>query len=136
MKYLLDVNLLLAWGWEDHADHDLVASWIASMKSQREVSLLTSSIPELGFVRISVQRTGGRVSVAEAGKTLAGMLESLSSQHEFLADDISSTRDWPAWCGNASRTADAHLLALAGKHDAELVTLDAGIPGARLIEPS
>jgi len=136
VKYLLDVNLLLAWGWEDHAEHDRAASWIASMKSRGEVTMLTSSIPELGFVRVSVQRTGGRLSVDAAADTLAGMLKSLGSQHQFLADDISSARDWPAWCGSASRTTDAHLLALASKHEARLVTLDTGIPGAQLIPAS
>jgi hypothetical protein len=133
MKYLLDVNVLLAWGWFDHVDHSCVAPWIASMKKKHEVMLLTSSIPELGFVRVSVQRTGGNLSVTSAAETLAGMLESLGTQHGFLADDISSTKDWPTWCGSASRTTDAHLLSLAARNGAHLVTLDTGIPGAVLL---
>ena len=31
-KYLLDVNVLVAWGWADHADHLRAAKWIGSMK--------------------------------------------------------------------------------------------------------
>ena len=68
--------------------------------------------------------------MAAAAETLAGMLGSLGTQHDFLADDLSSTKDWPAWCGAASRTTDAHLLTLAGKYGAQLLTLDTGIPGA------
>ena len=133
MKYLLDVNVLLAWGWADHTDHRKVASWIAAMKSQETVTLLTSSIPQLGFVRISVQRTAGYLSVAAAAETLAGMLGSLGKQHKFIPDDISSTENWPSWCNAASRTTDAHLLALASSHGARLLTLDTGIPEALLL---
>jgi len=133
MKYLLDVNVLLAWGWADHTEHQRTALWIATMKDRHQVTLLTSSIPELGFVRVSVQRTGGNLSVIAAAETLAGMLESLGRTHQFLADDLSSTKEWPDWCGGASRTTEAHLLKLAEKHGARLLTLDAGIPGAHLL---
>jgi predicted nucleic acid-binding protein len=133
VKYLLDVNVLLAWGWTDHTEHRRAASWIASAARRRSVTLLTSSIPELGFVRVSVQRTGGRLPVAEAAETLRGMLESLGGRRRFLPDDLSSAADWPDWCGSASRTTDAHLLKLAPNNGALLATLDAAIPGAHLI---
>ena len=71
MNYLLDVNVLVAWGWSDHVDHERTAAWIAAARRQRATKLMTSAIPELGFVRVSVQRTGGRVTVAEATETLA-----------------------------------------------------------------
>lgn len=129
MRYLLDVNLLVAWGWSDHAEHDRVAAWIGQMKRVRSAKLCTSPIPELGFVRVSVQRTGGQVSPAEAGRTLAGMLASLESHHSFLPDDQPAT-DWPDWCRGAGQTTDAHLATLAAKHEAQLATLDTAIPGA------
>jgi predicted nucleic acid-binding protein len=59
MNYLLDVNVLVAWGWGDHTDHDRVARWIASLPGGRSHLLLTSAIPQLGFVRVSVQRSNG-----------------------------------------------------------------------------
>jgi predicted nucleic acid-binding protein len=71
--------------------------------------------------------------VAEAAEILAGMLGTLGRRHTFLPDDISSTKGWPAWCRTASRTTDAHLLALAVEHGAEFITLDTGIPGAVLL---
>ena len=132
MKYLLDVNVLVAWGWSDHVEHDRTVTWIAAVRRRKATLLLTSAIPELGFVRISVQRTGGRVTVKEASKTLAGMVTSLGARHGFLADD-GPARDFPEWCHYASRTTDAHLLQLAEAHGAKLATLDTGIPGAFLI---
>ena len=133
MNYLLDVNVLLAWGWADHTEHRRAASWIAAVKTERGVKLFTSSIPELGFVRVSVQRTVGQLTAPVAAQTLAGMLKSLGKRHEFLPDDLSPTSAWPAWCGAASRTTDSHLLTLASNHGANLATLDSGIPGAFIL---
>ena len=134
MRYLLDVNVLVAWGWSDHVDHERTVAWIAAARRQK-ATLLTSPIPELGFVRVSVQRTGGRVTLREASRTLAGMVAALGARHEFLADDW-PVRSFPEWCHHASRTTDAHLLQLAGAHGATLATLDTGIAGAFLVPAS
>jgi predicted nucleic acid-binding protein len=132
MRYLLDVNTLVAWGWEDHLDHERVDEWLADRLRMGNGELLTSAIPELGFVRVSVQRSGGQLTPQAASRVLAGMLERLRGLHQFLPDDLSA-RSWPAWCQGASQTADAHLLELATAHGAQLATLDKGIPGAFLI---
>ena len=132
MKYLLDVNVLVAWGWSDHVAHQQTATWIAATRRRRASRLLTSAIPELGFVRVSVQRTAGSVTVAQAGDTLAAMLRSLGACHGFLPDDRPGV-DLPEWCERASQTTDAHLVALAEAHGARLATLDARIPGALIL---
>jgi hypothetical protein len=134
MKYLLDVNVLVAWGWSDHVDHDRTAAWIGVARKRKSTTLMTSPIPELGFERVSVQRTGGLVTVAEAAETLAGMVASLGPRHALLPDDQAAYH-FPDWCSSASRTTDAHLLELAAAHGAKLATLDAGIPNAFLIPP-
>lgn len=72
--------MLVALGWSDHIDHERAAVWVATCRKGRKARLLTSAIPELGFVRVSVQRTAGRVSVAEASETLKGMLETLAGR--------------------------------------------------------
>lgn len=133
MKFLLDVNVLVAWGWSDHSEHRRAAKWIGAMTAKRNVSLFTSAIPELGFVRFSVQRAAGRLTVEEAAETLEQMLKSLGRRHRFLADDLPSVTEWPEWCQSASKTTDAHLFTLAEKHHVQLATLDLGIPGAFLI---
>lgn len=129
MNYLLDVNVLVAWGWKDHADHDRAARWIKQCKDQSGIRLLTSPIPEIGFVRVSVQRSLGGVTVSEAADVLRGMLKSLGARHHFLPDDVSGT-NWPDWCRSAGRTTDAHLAALAREHGCELASLDTEIAGA------
>ena len=135
MKYLLDVNVLVAWGWSDHVAHDGTAAWIAAARDGRASRLMSSAIPQLGFVRVSVQRTGGRVTVVEAAGALAGMLRSLGSAHEFLPDDVAA-EGFPDWCRLASHTTDAHLVRLAAAHDAVLATLDTRIPGAFVLPAS
>lgn len=132
MKFLLDVNVLVAWGWADHSDNARVDRWIASTLRNPESRLATSSIPQLGFVRVSVQRGAGQVSPGDAGRILAGLVHVLGDSHSFLHDDQEAF-SWPSWCGGATRTTDAHLLALAQAHGLELATLDKGIPGAYLL---
>ena len=133
MNYLLDVNVLVAWGWADHIEHRRAASWIQSIKKKRSDRLLTSAIPELGFVRVSCQRASGRLELDDAITCLAALVKNLGSKHSFLGDDLSSTIALPSWCDGPSRSTDAHLLSLANRHGAILATLDAGIPGAFLI---
>ena len=52
MKYLLDVNALVALGFTHHEFHGRVAAWI---KAVRFPALVTCSITELGFVRVLAQ---------------------------------------------------------------------------------
>ena len=51
MKFLLDVNVLVAWGWSDHVDHERTVTWIGAAKREPTTLMLTSSIPQLDFVR-------------------------------------------------------------------------------------
>jgi predicted nucleic acid-binding protein len=136
VNYLLDVNVLVAWGWTDHVDHRRVAAWIAAMKNSVGTALMTSAIPELGFVRVSLQRAAGRLTVEDAARTLSSMIGSLGGCHAFLPDDQPSVVGFPNGCTGASRTTDAHLQALAVSHGADLATLDLGIPGAFVIPAS
>ena len=132
MRFLLDVNVLVAWGWADHSEQTRVAAWIGEGLRRDDTVFLSSAIPQLGFVRVSVQRSAGRVTPQAAGQALAEMLACLGKAHGFVPDDQGATA-WPTWCRGAATTTDAHLLALAAAHDAQLATLDAGIPGAFLI---
>lgn len=133
MSYLLDVNVLVAWGWRDHVDHERAVEWVAGLKGSGERLLFTSPIPEIGFVRVSLQRSRGQISVREAAEALTGMLGTLGPLHRFLIDDVGGGGSWPQWCRGASRTTDAHLLALAERHGLELATLDSEIPDAYLL---
>ncbi len=131
MNYLLDVNVLVALGWEDHDHYQKAARWIARAMADGH-HMLTSAIPQMGFVRVSILRLGGQLTPGDAGKRLENLITAFGEAHRFIPDDETSFH-WPAWCHNASRTTDAHLLALAEKHRARLATLDTSIPGAFVI---
>ena len=63
MKYLLDVNALVALGFTHHEFHDRVAAWI---KAVRFPALATCSITELGFVRVLAQAPSYGFTVTQA----------------------------------------------------------------------
>ena len=50
MKYLLDVNLLLAAIWNDHSRHAKASAWLAGK------SIVLCPLVELGFLRISTNK--------------------------------------------------------------------------------
>ena len=133
MNYLLDVNVMVAWGWADHTHHSRVDRWITGMAESTTSLFHTTSIIELGFVRVSALRSNGEVSIKKAVDVLRRQRARLGDHLMLLPDDLSSCRDFPAWCKNPKHTTDAHLLALAEKHGLQLATLDTGIPGAFVI---
>jgi hypothetical protein len=63
MKYLLDVNALVALGFIHHEFHDRVAAWV---RASQFPPLATCSITELGFVRVLSQAPAYGFTVAHA----------------------------------------------------------------------
>ena len=129
MRYLLDVNALIAYGFRRHGFHEQVASWVNSCRSD---TFLAFAITELGFVRILGNvRTYG-MDVARARDLLLKLKRSSKLPLQFISDgdDVSLL---PPWVRNPAQTTDGHLLQLAKSNGAILVTLDKGIPGAYLI---
>jgi uncharacterized protein len=55
VKYLLDVNVLIALGFLQHEFHQRVAGWVRRLASQGIPELATCPITELGFVRVLAQ---------------------------------------------------------------------------------
>lgn len=129
MTYLLDVNALLALGHGAHVHHVRVAKWVSALSSDHV--LATSSITELGFVRIAPQ---ARLSphLAAARQLLAQLRASTRPPFVRLTDDLGAD-SLPAWVDAPASTTDGHLSALAARRDARLATLDEGIPDSFLI---
>jgi hypothetical protein len=129
MKYLLDVNALVAYGFRRHDFHDRVGAWIRARKGDR---FLTCSITELGFVRVLGNVRAYGMDVAHAKSLLQELKAWKTFPLEFLPDgnDISAL---PAWVKSSAQTTDGHLVQLASANGAVLATLDEGIPGAFLI---
>jgi hypothetical protein len=129
MRYLLDVNALVALGIFHHEFHDRVNAWITS---QEGAHWLTCSITELGFARVIAQTPDYGFTVQQARTLLLGLKKNSKLQLTFFPDgnDISLL---PAWVKTPKQTTDGHLVQLASANGAVLATLDAGIPGAFLI---
>lgn len=132
MRYLVDVNVLVAWAWQPHSCHDRVESWIKSLQQQPGSVLLTCAITELGFLRVSLQVSGYSLDIAAAQTALSSMKNARQLRHEFIPDAISGST-LPSWAQTSRQLTDAHLMQLAAAAQAQLATLDRGIPGAFVI---
>ena len=130
MKYLLDVNALVAFGHTEHQFYIRVAEWAAKMAKNEIPKFATSPITELGFVRVISQAYG--VSVTQAQTLLIGLKESKEYDFTFLTDDHDASK-LPSWVERAKDTTDGHLAELAKANGCTLATLDENIPGAFLI---
>jgi predicted nucleic acid-binding protein len=132
VKYLLDVNVLVALGLLDHVFHQRVAIWVQSSDPRNGRELLTCPITELGFVRVLSQASQYRITVSQAKSLLSQLKKSNALKLGFLADDHDASR-LPAWVRTGGQTTDGHLLELARAHGALLATLDGRIPGAFVV---
>jgi uncharacterized protein len=128
MRYLLDVNALVALGFLEHEFHPRMASWI----SRNVQAMATCAITELGFVRVLSQAPQYGLTVSDARSLLLRLKTATSVEFSFIADDqdISTIS---SWVKTANQITDGHLLQLAKAHGAVLATLDRKIPGAFLV---
>jgi len=126
VRYLLDVNALIAFGVTQHQFHRRVVDWI---RSERGSTFLMCSVTEIGFVRVVASVAMYGLTVAQAKALLLGMKPNAAQPLTFLPDanDISAL---PAWVKIPAQTTDGHLVQLASANGAVLATLDEGIPGA------
>jgi toxin-antitoxin system PIN domain toxin len=130
MKYLLDVNALVALAFVDHVLHERVRRWVQSLSSTDE--LATCAITELGFVRILSRAPQYGFEVKEAVAALWRLKKSGKVSFSFVADDQDASQ-LPSWVSTPKQITDGHLAQLARVHHAMIATLDRGIPGAFLI---
>src|SRR5258705_4512490 len=132
MKYLLDVNGLVALGFLQDEFHERVASWVRTLASRGIPELVTCSITELGFVRVLVQAPQYGFTIAHARTLLLRLKTGNSPKFTFIPDDHDGSHI-PARVKTAKQTTDGHLVQLAKAKSAILATLDERIPGAFLI---
>ena len=125
MKYLLDVNALVALGNGAHAAHAAAEQWLAR-KQKAGARLASCAVTELGFVRVSVQ-IELLPNVATARDVLAKMKESIGM--ELITDGLGMDR-LPDYVKKPNQLTDGHLSALAEANGAKLATFDRGIPNS------
>ena len=130
MRYLLDVNALIALAHTGHALHAKAMGWYRSILASA-TGLHTCSITEMGFVRVSVV-TGLQPDIAAAQEALDALKSSSKVRFELIPDDI-GVAQLPSFVKKPQQLTDGHLIELARKHSARLVTLDRGIPSATFI---
>ncbi len=124
MKFLLDVNALVAWHHPSAQGH---ASFHAWAKTQGFPSLVTCAQCELGFIRVSMQAY--RFSLDQAQTALAEMKRAMGG---FVS--AAPSPKLAAWSTTAAKTSDAYLAQVAAANGMKLATFDTGVPGATLIE--
>jgi len=121
---LLDVNALVALAWDSHVHHVVIRTWFADRAHE---GWATCPLTESGFVRVSSNRNvlPHAIPVEDA----RGVMRAIRAvaAHRFLVDDVSITDgDVPHLSGYRQVT-DAHLLTLARRRGARVVTFDRGL---------
>jgi len=114
VSFLLDVNLLLACGWQTHAEHTRAVAWLDSQSE-----FFTCPLVELGFIRISIG-PGFRTTFADTLQVLKG-IKSRPAANSIPVDF--DPIGLPVISSHADAT-DAYLVALAKSHGLHLATLD------------
>jgi len=132
MRYLLDVNAVVALGFLQHEFHERVAHWVRALALKGVPELLTCSITELGFVRVLAQAPQYGFTVVHARTLLLRLKTEKSLKFTFIPDnhDVSHL---PGWVKAAKQITDGHLAQLAKANGALLATLDGRIPKAFLV---
>lgn len=117
MSHLLDVNLLLACAWSEHADHARANRWLNST-----TAFATAPITQMGFLRVSMSPAYS-ASFDDAKTALSAILK--LQTHRFLTD-ATQADSLPALSASKDVT-DAHLVKLAASHGLKLATLDGNL---------
>ena len=116
MKYLLDINVLLAAIWENHPQNQTASDWLAGK------SIVVCPLAELGCLRISSHPKAINVPMEKCRKIWGIFLK--ETQAERIWDDLPALESQPAKSGQVT---DSYLATLAQKHGLQFATFDKGI---------
>lgn len=127
MVALLDLNVLIALAWPNHVHHELALRWF---RENQASGWATCPVTQSGFVRVSANhRVFPEAASPQEAVLLLRRITALT-HHVFWADDVplvDSELFAPQKIQGYRQVTDAHLLALALRHDGCLATLDRGI---------
>jgi toxin-antitoxin system PIN domain toxin len=116
MKYLLDVNVLLAAIWDKHPQHAKAFAWLAGK------SILVCPLAELGFLRISTNAKAMNAPMEKTRELLKRFVEERGA--EWIPDDLPTLR---SAARKSEQVTDMYLAQLACEHGAKLATFDNAI---------
>jgi uncharacterized protein len=116
VKYLLDVNALIAVIWRNHPDHATTDAWLAGKE------LATCPISQLGFLRISTNPKALNADMTTTRQLLEAFLQQRGAY--FVADDLAPLKSSAT---RSEQVTDHYLAELAASKGMKLATLDEGI---------
>ena len=122
MRFLLDANVLIAWGVQQHPQHQKIIDFVAA----NNATFLICPVAQGALFRYCL-RNGRSV------RDTANLCESLSAfrLNEWVPDSIPyENANWDGVRGHKQVT-DVYLAELAAANDAKLLTLDEGIVALR-----
>ncbi len=116
MKYLLDVNFLIAAILDSHTHHGAAEKWLAGKP------LATCPLSETGFLRVVTHPKIYGVPMPMAREALGDFI----TRHEpaFLPDDLNALK---SSAQSSEQVTDFYLAELASTHGMKLATFDARI---------
>ncbi|MDA0347661.1 MAG: PIN domain-containing protein [Verrucomicrobia bacterium] len=126
MNYLLDVNALIAGVYEDHEHYAVMRTW---MLENKDHGLRVAPLVMTGCLRILMTVSGE--------KKMQKIISAIAAFREFynietVADDIENEQ-LGTWVSGPKQVTDAHLLAIAKRHELKLLTFDKNIPGKNVL---
>ena len=125
VRYLLDVNVLVALATRDHVHHGLVKKWFYAAP---DLQWALCAFTEAGFLRNATAPRPGQITMGEA----TAVLKQFGQHPGYLYQPIAA--DWDTLCAPFSKrlygtkqVTDAYLLGVAVRDGLVLVTMDRGI---------
>lgn len=118
---LLDVNVLLALGWDQHEAHQTV---VKRLSGRSAPVWATCPISQLGFVRTSSTSGVFSYTLSPAQALVALSRLCADERHRFVGDHPSLLDSNFDALSGPRQTTDAYLIDLARHHSLALLTLD------------
>lgn len=124
MKYLLDVNVLIAGIIATHPHHARVEAWL------EDKSVLVCPLSELGFLRISTNPRALGFTMRDARQLLENFIGVNNAKR--IPADLAALESHPK---KSEDVTDHYLGDLAARHNLKLATLDSDLshPAAELV---
>jgi predicted nucleic acid-binding protein len=116
VKFLLDVNVLLAGIWTSHPHHSETFDWLDGK------SVVLCPLASLGFLRISSNKKAFNFAMDKARAGLTSFCAERKA--EWIWDDLPPLDSKP---DKSDAVTDFYLADLAAKHGLKLATFDTGI---------
>lgn len=126
MRFLLDVDVLIALAFPVHCSHQAAHTWFRRVSDRKWA---TCPLTQAGFLRFASRALGGNRT--DPSKAPAGLeLDCRSPRHEFWPLNVDlrdlSVSERSRIIG-PNQIADMQLLLLAHRHRGQLATFDTGL---------